>query len=86
MFTIISARRQPLVNAILFSGPLLPGKFDICDIPVEKMTDLTIALSGRFDQKSFRKLTLVIQSLSNPILDLRKDLFSAKYIACDLKE
>ena len=52
--TTVSATHQPLVTAILFAGPLLPGKLDICDIPVEKMRELTIDLSGEFDQKSLQ--------------------------------
>ena len=45
--TVVSARNQPLVTAILFTGPLLPGKLDICSIPVEKMRELTIDLTGK---------------------------------------
>ena len=48
---IVSARNQPRVTRILIAGPLLPGKLDICSIPVEKMRELTIDLTGKFDIK-----------------------------------
>ena len=47
---IVSARIQPRVTRILFAGPLLPGKLDICSIPVEKMRELTIDLTGKFER------------------------------------
>ena len=50
--TIVSVRNQPPETAFLFTGPLLPGKLDICNIPFEKMRELTIDLSGKFDKKS----------------------------------
>ena len=50
--TIVSARSQPLVTAILFAGPLSPGKLDFLDIPDERMRELSVDLTGKFDQKS----------------------------------
>ena len=47
---MVSARSQPLVTVILFAGPFLPGKLDICDIPDEKTRELTINLTGKIDQ------------------------------------
>ena len=52
--TIVSVRNQPLETAFLFTGPLLPGKLDICNIPFEKMRELTVDLSGKFDTKSLK--------------------------------
>ena len=37
-----------------FAGPLLPGKLDICDIPVENWRDLTVDLTGKFEQKPLK--------------------------------
>ena len=56
MFTVIaqhhSFSQKPIFrNPNLFAGPLLPGKLDVRDIPVEKMRELTIDLTGKFDKK-----------------------------------
>ena len=48
--TIVLARSQPFVLVILFAGPFLPGKLDICDIPHEKTRDLRINFTGKNDQ------------------------------------
>ena len=46
---IVSARSRPLVTVILFAGPFLPGKLDICDIPDDKTRELTINLTGKIE-------------------------------------
>ena len=52
--TIVLATSQPLVLVILFAGPFLPGKLDICDIPDEKTRELRINLTGKNDQTCFK--------------------------------
>ncbi|XP_074612399.1 uncharacterized protein LOC141866762 [Acropora palmata] len=40
------------------TGPLLPGKLDICDIPFKNRRDLTIDLTGKFHRHSLKTLGL----------------------------
>ena len=86
--TIVSAESQLFVTVILFAGPLLPGKLDICDIPVEKKRELTTNLTGKIDQTSLKKLTSGIESSIKLIVDDGSDLFSASsgYITPRLKK
>ena len=49
--TIVSAESRPFVTVILFAGPLLPGKPDICDIPNEKTRELRINLTGKLNKR-----------------------------------
>ena len=83
--TIVSSESRPFVTVILFAGPLLPGKPDICDIPNEKTREFRINLTGKFDQTSLKKLTSGIDSSITLIVDDRSDLFSADYITLPLK-
>ena len=83
--TIVSVESRPFVTVILFAGPLLSGKPDICDIPNEKTREPRINLTGKFDQTSLKKLTSGVDSSIKLIVDDRSDLFSAEYLTLRLK-
>ncbi|XP_044178397.1 uncharacterized protein LOC114949237 isoform X3 [Acropora millepora] len=59
------------------TGPLLPGKLDICSIPVEKMRELTIDLTESED-KSVTLPGNVVESLVSPSSDPKEIVLQLK--------